>query len=268
MGVVWALPVRPDRLGYALSVFAAKMKETYSPLSIFRKCAENPANHCARLPEEIMKMVVDLVLHQEADYSQHVDGGGDKWLQGYLCSQGSCQMCQHVTDDVIEQHASDYDKEFGMDNFDYGDPFPWEEDSEWGHNGKRRRTSDSSRKSRASASSTASTEYDPESGLTVAQQQFLDDRECSAWPGERGGGTREHDVEYREEITDWIVAQEHYTHRPEHNAFVAEWLEMFDQSPGGHFAKLDKVRIFFSRRFECWADFDLLLPRFSRSSLA
>jgi hypothetical protein len=43
MGIVWAVPVRPDRLGYVLSIYAARMKQTYLPLTTFHKqVAQNP----------------------------------------------------------------------------------------------------------------------------------------------------------------------------------------------------------------------------------
>ena len=70
-----------------------------------------------------------------------------------------------MTDEIIELHAEAYDREYGMDNSDYGDPLPWEEDSNWGHSRKRRRTSHSSGDSNSCSlkSSTESTEYDSES---------------------------------------------------------------------------------------------------------
>jgi hypothetical protein len=77
-----------------------------------------------------MSMVNQLVLDSEVP--DKVEDVQDVWLQGYLCSQHECCRVEHVTDDTIKEFASDYDKEFGRDNFDQGDVFPWDDnDDEW-----------------------------------------------------------------------------------------------------------------------------------------
>lgn len=243
MGVVWGVPVRPDRLGHALSAFAAKMKPKYPPLQRFLKYAEKPENECSKLPPEILKMISDFVIHSESGSSQSDLEVEDRWLQGYLCSQSACRRCQHVTDDVIKAYAREYDKEFGMDNFDIGDPFPWEEDSNWGRDPNERCTH-SDRDPDTSRSSAESSEDGSEPKLTAIQQEFLDDRANSEWPGHRGGGTRVNDPYYKEEITNWILdasESENELDR-EHDKIIEKWLALFDQSPGGNFARLDKVR--------------------------
>lgn len=210
MGICWAVPVRPDRLGYQLSVFDAEMKHTYLPLQRFLKYAQKPGNACARLPAELIRMITELVLDSENEDFQ-VDER--RWLQGYLCSQRACQVCQHVSKEDIEAYAYDFDQEFGRNVFDCGQPYPWEERSD----------------------------YDSSASLTSSQDRFIEEGQNSDLLAERGGGTRVHDDDYKEQITSWILDQEEFSVKREHSAIVKNWLELFDQSPGGHFSKLDKV---------------------------
>jgi hypothetical protein len=86
MGIVWAIPVRPDRLGYELSIYAAKMEQIYLPLTRFRGYARKPGNACAKLPPELLRMVTHLVLDLEVDGIQDSE---EMWLRGYVCSQNA-----------------------------------------------------------------------------------------------------------------------------------------------------------------------------------
>ena len=47
---------------------------------------------------------------------------------------------------------------------------------------------------------------------------------------------------YKEQITEWILhQQEDFSVGGRHCAILDEWRYVFDQSPGGQFARLDKV---------------------------
>jgi hypothetical protein len=253
MGIVWAVPVRPDRLGYALSIYAAKMKQTHLPLTTFHKqVAHNPDMTYATLPPEVMSMVNQLVL--DSEIPSNVEDVKDIWLQGYLCSQHACSDVQHVTDDIIEEYASEYDKEFGRDNFIQGDPFPWEEDDEGWWVGQDPEWDDDNHhepcyNNRRCPASTD--ECDCYSHMTAAQQAFLDQRDDSSLPGDRGGWTRQDDPDYKEEIAEWIINQDQFDVDKEHSSNITEWLELFSQRPGGHFAKLDKVSTLFQLDYLC-----------------
>ena len=92
MGIVSGVPVRPVRLGYALSVYAAKMKANYLPLQRFLKYAENPGNEFSRLPPEVLKMVFDLVLYSESGSSQ----GRVVWMSRIYGSKATCARSWHA----------------------------------------------------------------------------------------------------------------------------------------------------------------------------
>jgi hypothetical protein len=228
MAIVWAVPVRPDQLGYALSRYAAKTKKRFLALDRFHRYSTINGNDWARLPPEIVNMVTQYVLESESESAkggkvQDREVDEQTWLQGYLCSQNACEPCQHIDNDIREEYAADFDKEFGLDNFDHGDPFPWEEDeSGW--------------------TSEEDDEYDDE-GNNGAKQAFLEERSSSVLLTERGGGTRRHDQDWKQQITDWILEQDEFEERSEeiHNSNISEWLELFDQKPGKNFEKLDKV---------------------------
>jgi hypothetical protein len=216
MAIVWAVPIRPDRLGYALSMYAKKMKRTYYPLQRFSKCVEKSGNFCSNIPPEVFNMIKDYVYALDSTDDEFrrgdgkVEGSEAFWVQGYLCSQDACSDCQHVTKEVRENYARAFDKEFGMDNFDYGDPFPWEVDSDY---------------------SDGSEEH----------TRFFEEREYSAVIGDRGGGTRKYDHDYKEQITAWIMQQNDFNVNSNHKCNVNSWLKLFDQRPQGYFARLDMV---------------------------
>jgi hypothetical protein len=243
MGIVWAIPVRPDRLGYELSIFAGKMEQIYLPLTRFRGYAGKPGNACARLPPELLRMITCLVLDLEVD---GIKDSEDMWLRGYVCSQDTCNDEHHVTKDIIERYAGEFDKEFGMDNFDYGDRFPWEEDSDWdaqNENGSREDDDDSA----------ADKSDDSEAKLTPAQRRFLDERANSIHLNERGGGTRVNDDDYEEQITEWILEHDDFSVIKEQRGIIQDWLKLFRQYPGGHFARLDEAGTPF---LQCFVSFD------------
>jgi hypothetical protein len=252
MGIVWAVPVRPDRLGYALSIYAAKLKQTHLPLTAFhQQVAQNTDMPYATLPPELMSIVDQLVL--DSEIPSNVEEVEDIWLQGYLCSQHACTDAQHATDDIIEEYASEYDKEFGRDNFVQGDPFPWDDDEEeWMKEDPDWEVDNHHDACYGNRLCPAYTDKcDCYSHMTAAQQAFLDHRDESVHPGNRGGGTRRLDPNYKEEIAEWIMDQEEFDSDKEHSSIITEWLELFDQRPGGHFAKLDKVSPLFQLYYLC-----------------
>ena len=254
MGVVWAVPVRPDRLGYTLSVFAAKMKKVHPLLVTFCKSVEIGGNPCSMLPPELVNYIVDLVVNSDHDFPIPDE---QMWLQGYLCSQKLCRDCQHVTDDIIEEYAADFDKLFGMDNFDMGDAFPWDQCSDWDDRNEYGGRDEWEKRHKKAGNGNGNDEEDEdmedddddddddgsEPEYTPAQQRFLDERACSMHLTERGGGTRVNDHDYKEQITEWILERSSFSHVKRHDGILKKWLELFDQRPGGHFAKLDKVGI-------------------------
>ncbi len=266
MGIVWAVPVRPDRLGYALSVFAAKMKKVHPLLVVFRKSVQIGGNPCSMLPPELVNYVADIVVASEHEFPIPEE---QMWLQGYLCSQNICKDCQHVTDDIIEEYADDFDKIFGIDNYDMGEPFPWDENSDWDecnqyggrdewekrhkkapkHNMKDEKHNDDDGDDDEDEDDDEDDDMDDddddnsdsEAEYTPAQQNFLDERACSIHLTERGGGTRVNDHDYKEQITEWILDRQRFSHVKRHDAILQSWLDLFNQRPGGHFARLDKV---------------------------
>lgn len=241
MGIVWAIPVRPDRLGYELSLFTEKMKQTYLPLQYFLGYTKKPGNACAKLPEELVQMITELVVHMEVP---DVSVDESEWLQGYLCSQVACTSCQHVTEKVIEDYARDFDREFGMDNFDYGQPFPWEEEEDW----DPRNEYGTEWEHEHGEYENADHEVDEDDRITYAAQNFLDQRAASIHLNERGGFTRRNDHDYEEQITDWILTEESFSAVEEHTEIVDGWVDLFDQAPGGCFVTLDKVGTIFPKR--------------------
>jgi len=251
MGIVWAVPVRPDRLAYALSIYAAKMKQTHRPLTTFHKqVAHNPDMPYATLPPELMSIVNQLVL--DSEIPSNVEDVKDIWLRGYLCSQHACTDVQHVTDDIIEEYAYAYDKEFGRDNFIQGDPFPWEEEEEWRDDDPDYDVDNHHEPCYSNRLCPAYTDLcDCYSHMTAAQQAFLDQRDEASLPGDRGGWTRRYDPDYREEISEWIISHDDFDLEKEHSDIITEWLELFSQRPGGRFAKLDKVSPLFQLSCLC-----------------
>ncbi len=129
-----------------------------------------------------------------------------------------------------------------MDNFDLGDCFPWDQDSDWdSRNEYGSKDEPKVDDANDNESDKEDSECDSESGLTQAQRNFLEARANSIHLGERGGGTRVNDHDYKEQITDWILDQDGFSVRKEHRIIIRNWLALFNQTPGGHFARLNKV---------------------------